>query len=512
MRCLKATLILLLAAMVARTQGVVHLKTRDLAPSVGVTPGVPPTSPAFAQRHFLILFDSYPGPDVIAELQSRRVQVLAYVPENALMVSAAKLNVRGLDVQWSGPMDPADKLSPVVTNQPWGSYLVIWHPDTDIDSDASLAESLGFSVVTNSQLLPSQLLISGAYSALPALAALDQVAYILPASAGLQNGDAIAGCSGPTTRLGPSPQYVKANNGWTKDSNGQVALGYYFESVTPKVPESQVRSEIARAFAAWTQVANISISPAAGPGLNRTIDILFARYAHGDAYPFTGPGGVIAHTFYPLPSNPEPLAGDMHFNADEPWSVGGSVDIFSVALHEIGHALGLAHSDDPSSVMYPYYRLQTALTPDDIAGIQSLYGPPASTPPPAPGNGSSTTSGSTNGSVPGGVSSAPTTPATPSTPSAGSADTIAPTLAIVTPGSSMISTGAATIVVSGTANDNVKVASVQWTTSTGGAGTASGTTAWSATIPLLVGNNTVTVRAYDAAGNSSWRAVTVVRN
>jgi hypothetical protein len=31
-------------------------------------------------------------------------------------------------------------------------------------------------------------------------------------------------------------------------------------------------------------------------------------------------------------------------------------------------------------------------------------------------------------------------------------------------------------------------------------------------IPLLVGDNVVTVRAYDAAGNSSWRAITVVRH
>jgi hypothetical protein len=29
---------------------------------------------------------------------------------------------------------------------------------------------------------------------------------------------------------------------------------------------------------------------------------------------------------------------------------------------------------------------------------------------------------------------------------------------------------------------------------------------------LLVGDNVVTVRAYDAAGNSTWRALTVVRN
>jgi hypothetical protein len=55
------------------------------------------------------------------------------------------------------------------------------------------------------------------------------------------------------------------------------------------------------------------------------------------------------------------------------------------------------------------------------------------------------------------------------------------------------------------------VTSVQWTTSTGGSGTASGTTNWSAQVPLLTGDNVLIVRAYDSAGNSAWRAVTVVR-
>ena len=80
-----------------------------------------------------------------------------------------------------------------------------------------------------------------------------------------------------------------------------------------------------------------------------------------------------------------------------------------------------------------------------------------------------------------------------------------------TPGFTISSTTASAIVVSGTASDNVGVTAVKWTSSTGEGGVAGGTASWTANIPLLVGTNAITVRAYDAAGNSSWRALTVVR-
>src|SRR5260221_3996412 len=83
--------------------------------------------------------------------------------------------------------------------------------------------------------------------------------------------------------------------------------------------------------------------------------------------------------------NPESIAGDIHMDADENWHAGGDLDIYSVALHEAGHALGLGHSDKPGAVMYPYYRLNAQLTADDIAGIRAVYAPPvATTPTPAP--------------------------------------------------------------------------------------------------------------------------------
>jgi hypothetical protein len=83
---------------------------------------------------------------------------------------------------------------------------------------------------------------------------------------------------------------------------------------------------------------------------------------------------------------------------------------------------------------------------------------------------------------------------------------------IKSPGFTIVSTTASAIAISGVAGDNVAVTAVKWTNSTGGSGLASGTASWSANISLLVGTNVITVRAWDAAGNSAWRALTVVRH
>ncbi|MHC4174808.1 MAG: matrixin family metalloprotease [Planctomycetota bacterium] len=79
------------------------------------------------------------------------------------------------------------------------------------------------------------------------------------------------------------------------------------------------------------------------------------------------------------------LGGDMHFDVGKTWvnnpadvAGNGQYDFYTVALHELGHSLGLDHSSVLGSVMWPNYggALRT-LTPDDIAGVQALYGIPA---------------------------------------------------------------------------------------------------------------------------------------
>ncbi|KAM6084889.1 LOW QUALITY PROTEIN: matrix metalloproteinase-20-like [Theristicus caerulescens] len=99
---------------------------------------------------------------------------------------------------------------------------------------------------------------------------------------------------------------------------------------------------------------------------------------HHDSYPFDGPRGTLA------PACPSGMGGDNHLDSAEKWTMGtNGFNLFTVAAHEFGHALGLGHPTDPSALMYPTYKYQSpfgfCLPKDDVKRIHSFYAEPSTT-------------------------------------------------------------------------------------------------------------------------------------
>ena len=176
----------------------------------------------------------------------------------------------------------------------------------------------------------------------------------------------------------PLSPYVTVGAKWQK----VMPLTFRFLNASPDLDEARQRTIIKDAFVRWQAVSGLGFEEAP-QGWPTDLSIAFHRGSHGDGNAFDDQGGpdgnTLAHAFFPPPVGGT-WAGSLHFDEFEQWKEtpgGAGTRLFNVALHEIGHLLGLSHSQDNRAIMYAYYAEdRNDLRPDDIAGIQSLYGAP----------------------------------------------------------------------------------------------------------------------------------------
>jgi peptidoglycan hydrolase-like protein with peptidoglycan-binding domain len=166
-------------------------------------------------------------------------------------------------------------------------------------------------------------------------------------------------------RLDPTDKWASENTtqGWTQTVN------WYVQNTDGDLPIATVTADIQNMLNQWHQWSGYTFANSSN---NAEIIINFATLASNTN------ASTAAHSCLFLghlcsdvtPGVPAPSY--VTFNSSRTWFDNGSaMDLPTIAVHELGHALGLAHSSFPNAVMYPINNgsVLRNLSVDDIEGI-----------------------------------------------------------------------------------------------------------------------------------------------
>ncbi|RWS08300.1 Matrix metalloproteinase-14-like protein, partial [Dinothrombium tinctorium] len=174
-------------------------------------------------------------------------------------------------------------------------------------------------------------------------------------------------------RNGDSPEFSILSSKWSINN-----LTYKVKNVPSYLNRDEIMKTFSDALLVWSNLANVDFTALEeNDQKDSNIEIVFTIADHGDGKHFDGKGGIVLHVFHPI------QGGDIHFDSDEEYTLDESIANAShlsirlkpLFLHAMGHALGLGHNYNKSSIMHPLVgNMNTNASEVDAASIQLLYG------------------------------------------------------------------------------------------------------------------------------------------
>jgi hypothetical protein len=186
-------------------------------------------------------------------------------------------------------------------------------------------------------------------------------------------------------RCGDPDVRKKTRSGYVAKWEQWATLRWAYIKPTSQIDSGNVRRAIRQALDLWSEVVPLNFTEVSAQS-EADLRFSFAKRQHCNSNAFDGPHGVLAHAFFPK-------VGELHFDDEEPWAYDDgkriqsewAIDLLSVVVHELGHALGLDHLPDQGAIMQAFYfhpeidsngKIKPfVLSQPDVQAIQKIYGP-----------------------------------------------------------------------------------------------------------------------------------------
>ncbi|MEM1314875.1 MAG: matrixin family metalloprotease [Pseudomonadota bacterium] len=148
-----------------------------------------------------------------------------------------------------------------------------------------------------------------------------------------------------------------------------------FNELEFAIADPAFQARVREAFDMWEAALDIEFVQVADTDTRADIQLGFAR--------LDGLGGTLGQALTRF-SGDRLLRASIVMDVDEDWTTnadfsrnrrGDPDNFFAVFAHELGHAIGIDHIDDPDALMFPLLTGQTRATRIDVEAGASLYGP-----------------------------------------------------------------------------------------------------------------------------------------